>query len=467
MDKYAIRNKALGVVIGSAVGDALGAPFEFGPAGAYSRRFPTRVVGGIGEMIGGHQWKPGEFTDDTQMAIVQAESLLAGRIDGQDLFQRFQTWATTAADVGIQTRAVLASRASWHDAATDHFRRNPTRAAGNGSLMRSAPSAVLFASGSIDVSMAAARKLSAITHGDPAAGWGAAIFHALIHAALNGGDAFAVLPDVLAALPDDQARYREMLAPTWQPDDSNLANGSVWGCLAQAVWSVRTTNTFENAIVAAIDLGGDTDTVAAVAGGLAGAIYGIQNIPSRWTTYLNGTVQRADGARNYRLSDLQHLALSLIGTTPAAERAAERAQGPGEIVPGVHAANLAGAARVPTDWAVVSLCRVGERFLDHPVRREMYLVDQADGQNGDLRAAVRDAADTIDAFRAEGRNVVVHCHAGASRTGLVLRTWLMRSQGMAAHDATRFVADRWPLLDTTSNASFASFVNDGWPEVTV
>jgi ADP-ribosylglycohydrolase len=68
------------------------------------------VVGGIGEMIGNHMWEPGEFTDDTQMAIVQAESILThGEIDGSDLFRRFQLWSTDAKDVGSQTRAVLDS----------------------------------------------------------------------------------------------------------------------------------------------------------------------------------------------------------------------------------------------------------------------------------------------------------------------------------------------------------------------
>ena len=106
----AFSQRALGAVVGSAVGDALGAPFEFGPPRQYSRRFPEPVVGGTGEMIGGggFEWAPGEFTDDTQMAIVQAESLLAcGDVDGDDLFERFRIWASAASDVGIQTRSVL------------------------------------------------------------------------------------------------------------------------------------------------------------------------------------------------------------------------------------------------------------------------------------------------------------------------------------------------------------------------
>jgi ADP-ribosylglycohydrolase len=71
----------------------------------------------------------------------------------------------------------------------------------------------------------------------------------------------------------------------------------VWGCLAEAVWAVRSTDSFEAAVIAAIELGGDTDTVACVAGALAGAIYGVQAIPSRWVTYLHGTVSTPVGVR--------------------------------------------------------------------------------------------------------------------------------------------------------------------------
>src|SRR3954451_12752389 len=353
------RNRALGAVIGSAVGDALGAPFEFGPPGAYRKRFPQPVIGGIGEMIGGRGWQQGEFTDDTQMAIAQAESLLAhSGVNGADVFERFRVWSKSAADVGIQTREVLHLGLPWNQAATDHYRRNPSRAAGNGALMRSAASAVFFANQTVDLSMAAARELAAVTHGDPAAGWGPAIYHALISAAVDDQDPFERLPEVLAQLPDDQQRYRTMLSPQWTPSDSDLPNGSVWGCLAEAVWAVRTTSSFSDAVTTAIDLGGDTDTVAAVTGGLAGAIYGIQNIPSRWTTYLNGTVMTRHGCRHYALRDLQRLTLALIGSNGGHEAPVASPQGPTEIAEGVYAANLAGAIQTLTEWAVVSLCRV-------------------------------------------------------------------------------------------------------------
>src|ERR1700709_2022552 len=72
------RQRAVGSLVGAAVGDALGAPFEFGPAGAFSGRFPSPALGSATEMVGGGSldWKPAEWTDDTQMAMCVAASLL-------------------------------------------------------------------------------------------------------------------------------------------------------------------------------------------------------------------------------------------------------------------------------------------------------------------------------------------------------------------------------------------------------
>lgn len=212
-----------------------------------------------------------------------------------------------------------------------------------------------------------------------------------------------------------------MLASDWEPGRGDLPNGTVWTCLAQAVWAVRRSTSFTDALVSAIELGGDTDTVAAVTGGLAGAIHGIQAIPSRWATYLNGKVTTPAGARAYRLLDLQQLTLRLLGAKPVDDNQLGPRCRPTEIAPGLYAADLGAAGDVPTDWAVLSLCRVGDRFANHPVRRELYMIDSTIENNLDLAAAVHDAVATIDAFLVEGRPTVVHCHGGASRTGLVLR----------------------------------------------
>jgi ADP-ribosylglycohydrolase len=459
----AFRHRALGAVIGSAVGDALGAPFEFGKPREYAKRFPRPVVGGIGEMIGNQVWEPGEFTDDTQMAIVQAESILArGGIDGADLFTRFQVWAADAQDVGAQTRAVLESDLPWDGAARSCYQRKPNNSAGNGSLMRATPTAVRCAAASADETVDAARQTSSVTHGDPAAGWGTALFHLMIRAALRGHDPFAALDAALADLPSDQARYRDMLDPAWQPANTTLTNGTVWTCLAQAVWAVRTNaDSFADAVTAAIDLGGDTDTVAAVAGALAGARVGIQGIPSRWITYLHGHITTPDGRRAYRARDLQDLTMRLLGSTGALETSLGPREGPTEIETGVFAADFGAASGVDRDWAVLSLCRVGSCFSDHPVRREVYLIDTDDDHNPALASVVEDCVSTIDAWRAEGRTVVVHCHGGASRTGLILRAWLMRKYGWSSVQATEHLKSRWPCL-AEWNESFTRFLRDSW-----
>src|SRR5579864_1062386 len=173
------RDRAIGALVGSAVGDALGAPFEFGPARQFSLRFPASRPGpDTDEMVGGggFQWAPGEFTDDTQMAIVLGESLVdRGGFDGADLFARFRTWAAAAKDVGGLTSAVLKDD-DWPRAAARQFKRTG-RAAGNGSLMRATTSALFAAGGDLASSFALAQAHSALTHGDPAAGWGVALYH--------------------------------------------------------------------------------------------------------------------------------------------------------------------------------------------------------------------------------------------------------------------------------------------------
>ncbi|MFJ8104179.1 ADP-ribosylglycohydrolase family protein [Streptomyces sp. NPDC096132] len=302
--------RAVGCVVGSAVGDALGAPFEFGPEGAFSARFPAPGQGG--EMCGGGGWDPGEATDDTQMAVLVGESLVeCGGLDPADAFRRFRRWAAAGPkDIGLQTEAVLSSGDPWDTAAALHFQVSG-RAAGNGALMRAATSAVHFAPRGRAATLDAGRRLAALTHGDAAAWEGTAIFHELVRAALTGADPLAALPDTLAEVrPGHRARYATVLAPDWHPDLATEFNGAVWPCLGSAVWALRTTSSFEDAVRAAVDVGGDTDTVAAVTGGLAGAVYGIEAVPKRWTTAVHVPLP-GWGERVLRLPELTDLARRL------------------------------------------------------------------------------------------------------------------------------------------------------------
>lgn len=305
---------AAGAVIGSAVGDALGAPFEFGPAMAFSARFPPGSDLGAAQMCGGGGWEPAEATDDTQMALLVGESLLAhDGFDPADMFERFRRWAAAEPkDIGLQTEIVLGSGLPWHAAAADHFAHH-SRAAGNGSLMRATTAAVFFARQGRNATMEAARRISALTHGDPAAGEGCAIYHELIRIALHGDDPLGAIPRVLQDVAEEQrARWARVLDRGWHPDQATESNGAVWPTLGSAVWALRETASFEAALRRAVDLGGDTDTVAAVTGGLAGAVYGIEAIPADWTAPL--FVPLPGFGQTWTTTDLRRLARLLCGS---------------------------------------------------------------------------------------------------------------------------------------------------------
>ncbi len=454
------KQRVIGMITGAAVADALGAPFEFQPGGLYRHRFPEPVLGGVGEMQGGGSfgWAPGEFTDDTQMALSLAEAIrAAGGYDPDVVWQWFRAWAATARDVGTTTRAALRHR-DWRDVSLVGI-----RGAGNGALMRAFPFAAVLLDATDDEVRDTVVGHGALTHPDPAAGWGAWIAVEMCRTAIRGGDPLAVLDGLVAALPADvRAGFAPLLVADWTPDQPHPSNGSVWGCLAEAVWALRTTSSFEEAVVAAVDRGGDADTVACVTGALAGARYGVQRIPSRWTTYVHGSIDTPHGRRRYTAAELQALAVALLGLADKPETQPESPAGPHEVAPRLHAADLGGATTAPTDWAVVSLCRTGSTFADHPVRRQVFLIDQPGDHNHALAAAVDDAVRSIDAFLAEGRNVVVHCHGGRSRTGLVLKAWKMRTDGLDERAAHAWLAERWHRYHD-HNATFVEMLRTEWP----
>jgi ADP-ribosyl-[dinitrogen reductase] hydrolase len=178
-------HRSAGVLLGAAAGDALGAGYEF-------RSNPPRHA----EMIGGgpFHFAPGEWTDDTQMSICVAEVAATGNLDPAAVGERFLEWYRgRPRDVGNQTRTVLEQARHGRDCAVvaaEYFRRNPHNAAGNGSLMRTAPVALAHL-GDTTAMAGSARAISELTHADPQAGdacalWCAAIGHAVIEGSLQG-----------------------------------------------------------------------------------------------------------------------------------------------------------------------------------------------------------------------------------------------------------------------------------------
>ncbi|NYJ03855.1 dual specificity protein phosphatase family protein [Petropleomorpha daqingensis] len=188
---------------------------------------------------------------------------------------------------------------------------------------------------------------------------------------------------------------------------------------------------------------------AMTAGALAGAVFGMAGIPMRWSSVVHGEA----AGRSWRLDDLQELAATLDGhPTPPYDPGHIPRLGPTEVLPGIWAGNLDGARYSDSSFAVISLCRLGEPF-GHQVQRMAYLADN--DHNTELDVVLEDVLADMAALRAEGRRILVHCHGGASRTGLVLRAWLRRTEGLSTDEATEVVAGRWPYLGLW-NASFTA-----------
>jgi hypothetical protein len=202
---------------------------------------------------------------------------------------------------------------------------------------------------------------------------------------------------------------------------------------------------FAEVLRRAID--GQDDALAA--GALAGAKFGMAGIPMRWSSVVHGEA----AGRSWRLDDLQELAAALDGhPAPPYDPGHIPRLGPTEVLPGIWAGNLDGARYSDSSFAVISLCRLGEPF-GHEVQRMAYVAD--DDYNTELDVVLEDVLADMAALRAEGRPILVHCHGGASRTGLILRAWLRRTERLSADEATRVVAERWPYLGLW-NASFTA-----------
>jgi ADP-ribosyl-[dinitrogen reductase] hydrolase len=474
-------SRAVGALVGQAVGDALGAFAEFGAPGQFGQRFPSPVLTGTGEMVGGGLlgWEPGEFTDDTQMAVALAESILAfgGKFDPAHTFDRFVAWAKGAHDIGSTTAAALRFGKPWHEAA-EAGHAMTGRSGGNGGVMRVVPVGIAGVRwGRIDTLWIAFDQ-ARLTHFDPTVGVGAMVVADLVRSAIIDGtldahphikvQSYTFLPNVPKESTDI---YAALLGKKWSPfTHDGPSNGEASTCVAQAVWAVRNTSSFADAVVAAIELGGDTDTVAAVTGAIAGAVYGLQGIPVRWVSALNGSLRRPDGSiATYGAMGLHDLARELLGLTPATRTEPEAPYGPRVVTTaksgaGVLAANLEGARLTPASTAVVSMCIVDDRFTDRAHRREVYMRDEEGPlQNPNLAFAVREAVDAIEAFTAEGRDVVVHCHGGRSRTGLVLKAWYMRHFGVTHSEAHAWLHSIWPLYQVY-NRTFWDFLEHEWTD---
>lgn len=275
----ALRDRFRGVLIGIAVGDALGAPLEFQPA-----RDPDNYVT---EMVGGGWQKlpPGVWTDDTQMTLCVVESLLNKRVfDPDDIARRFVDWLkSNPPDVGLHTSKVLSEIAKgtpWEEAGRNAYEEN-TENAPNGSLMRCAPLSLFFYRHP-DFAAALAPVLSRITHAHPDCEWSCVFLNVLLIHVLQNENRDEAVRTAFAACGGASGELRERIERATLARCDTLPTGYVLDTLEVALWSFLHTNSFESALLVAVNRGSDADTVGAVTGALAGARYGLSQIPDRW-----------------------------------------------------------------------------------------------------------------------------------------------------------------------------------------
>ena len=275
-----IRDRARGALIGLAAGDAVGTTVEFKPRGS----FPD-----VTDMTGGGPFglEPGQFTDDTSMALCLAESLSAcGRFDVRDQLTRYVRWWREGHlssngrcfDIGGATRSALA-----RFEATGELVNTDEQAAGNGSLMRLAPAA-LFARGDEALAAELGARSSVATHGAPQATDSCRLFAVMLTRAVAGASKQQLLDPGLWTLGDLHPEVEEIARGSYLRRNPPEIKGSgyVVRCLEAALWAFAGSDSFAEGCLLAVNLGDDADTTAAVYGQIAGAFYGESGIPAEW-----------------------------------------------------------------------------------------------------------------------------------------------------------------------------------------
>jgi ADP-ribosyl-[dinitrogen reductase] hydrolase len=276
-----LRDKYRGALLGLAVGDALGTTLEFKPPGTF---YP------IADMIGGGPFslQPGQWTDDTSMALCLGESLVECRgFDPKDQMERYVRWwddgylSSTGRcfDIGITVSGALSR---YLQTGEPFAGSTDPHTAGNGSLMRLAPIPLAFRAKS-EQALWYAGESSRTTHGAPAAIEACKFYAALILAALSGASKEEILSPTLyhgSLVPEiheiADGSYKQKNPP------AIAGTGYVVKSLEAALWAFYRSDTFEKGALLAANLGDDADTTAAVYGLLAGAMYGVDSIPAKW-----------------------------------------------------------------------------------------------------------------------------------------------------------------------------------------
>ena len=279
----ALRDRFRGCLLGLAVGDAVGTAVEFRSRGSFKP---------VTDMVGGGPFglAPGQWTDDTSMALCLAESLIEKQgFDPKDQMERYVRWhrdghlssTGTCFDIGSTTASALHR---FERTGEQFAGSTDPRSAGNGSIMRLAPVPMFFFP-EVDRTIQFAGESSRTTHGADECVAACRLFAYLISKALGGRQKEEILLRrdnvMLLELPEKL----EPIACGFygnKGEEEIRGSGYVVESLESALWCFQKTDTFHDAILKAVNLGDDADTTAAVCGQIAGAYYGESGIPQEW-----------------------------------------------------------------------------------------------------------------------------------------------------------------------------------------
>jgi ADP-ribosylglycohydrolase len=297
-----VENITSALLLGIAVGDALGVPFEFLPAQAIRSVTFDKMSG-----FGTYNQPPGTFSDDSSLTFCLVEALIQ-QLDAEKTAELFMRWKNEAYwtagnevfDIGITTYDALSNIEDGipsHQAAPNDERSN-----GNGALMRILPLALYFDGWSWQEKFEHTKAIAQITHGHVRSHVACLFYLEIAHrvnqqqlagksmshedkihlfeSSVNEAKAFLAEHDFFATeCPHFEQIFRDITTASCPLQNS----GYVMHSLQVALHCWLHTTSYEACVIQAIRLGGDTDTNAAIAGGLAGISYGIESIPERWT----------------------------------------------------------------------------------------------------------------------------------------------------------------------------------------
>jgi len=294
-------DKVIGALLGLALGDALGATTEFMARSEVRRRWPE----GHREIVGGgvFGWAAGAVTDDTDMALCLVRGIRRAGVGAEvgvlvrAVGEEFMRWrARNPPDIGNTVRLALRlfeEAGDWERVADGVRERLGERAGGNGALMRTLPVSLFWPADErriVDVGLAVSR----MTHPHPEADFCSVAYNLLVAHLVRGGEKESSVAKALAraaTVAPTPSRFEGFLDRVFRIDANAISSsGYCVDTLEAALYCFLHERDAEGGIVRAANLGDDADTVAAVAGGLAGAFHGRSGLPSRWLERLDARV---------------------------------------------------------------------------------------------------------------------------------------------------------------------------------